>query len=97
MSLCLIVSLVYQDREPTKSAQAVCVQTSFVTPLSFATPVETFRSARTARVRGEGAGGGGSRTRLRVPEASPRPAAHARCALMRKSRGTPGTPRGATG
>src|SRR5215211_362968 len=48
-------------------------------------------------LRGGSAGGGGSRARLRVPEATPWPAAHARCALMRKSRGTPGTPRGTTG
>ena len=46
---------------------------------------------------GGGASGGGSRARLRVPEATPWPTAHARCALRRKSRGTPGTPRGTTG
>ncbi len=40
MSLSLIVSLVYQDREPTKSAQAVCVQTVFKTPINFATFAE---------------------------------------------------------
>jgi len=42
MSLSLTDSPMFQDREPTKSAQAVCVQTGIVTPLSFATPVETF-------------------------------------------------------
>src|SRR3712207_4891076 len=35
MSLSLIVSLIYQDREPTKSAQALCVQAGIATPLSF--------------------------------------------------------------
>jgi hypothetical protein len=34
---------VYQDREPTRSAQAVCPQTVFVTKPSLAIPVETFQ------------------------------------------------------
>src|SRR5215210_4161788 len=36
MSLYLIVSLGYQDRGPTNSAQAVCVQTGIVAPLNLA-------------------------------------------------------------
>jgi hypothetical protein len=43
MSLSLVVSFAYQDREPTKSAQAVCPQTGFVTTPSLATLVETFQ------------------------------------------------------
>ena len=38
----LWVSLVYYDREPTRSAQAVCPETGFVTTPSLATLVETF-------------------------------------------------------
>jgi hypothetical protein len=43
MSISLAVSLVYQDREPTRSAQAVCPQSGFVTTPSLATLVETFQ------------------------------------------------------
>jgi hypothetical protein len=43
MSLSLVVSFAYQDREPTKSAQDVCPQTGFVTTPSLATLVETFQ------------------------------------------------------
>jgi hypothetical protein len=42
MSISLAVSLVYQDREPTRSAQAGYPQTGFVSTPSLATPVETF-------------------------------------------------------
>ena len=48
-------------------------------------------------LQGEDADEGGSRARLRESGATLRAAAHARCALMRKSRGTPGISRGATG
>ena len=52
MSLSLIVWLMYQDREPTKSAQAACFQAGIVTPSSLVTSVETFRSARTVGYSG---------------------------------------------
>jgi hypothetical protein len=47
---------VYQDREPTKSAQAGCtLRSGFVALLSFATYAETFRIAPTAWIRAGGA------------------------------------------